>query len=114
VRGHIVCASIGQAGVENANSLLGFFEHARDGWLTKSTEESRPLWALARRIETGSKPAALRLNIGTDRAVSERLQEIPGDRTREGIPVTFQIWDISRLKRIQEARNVRDEWTFRF
>ena len=89
--------------------LLGFFEHARDGWLTRSTEESRPLWGLARRIETGSKPAALRLSIVTDRMVSERLREIPADQTREGIPVTFQIWDISRLKRIQEARNVRDD-----
>ena len=89
--------------------LLGFFEQARDGWITKNTEESRPLWALARRIETGGKPAALRLNILTDRLVSERLREIPGEATREGVPVTFQIWDITRLKRIHEARNVRDD-----
>lgn len=89
--------------------LLGFFQQARDGWITKNTEESRPLWALARRIETGGKPAALRLNILTDRLVSERLREIPGEATREGVPVTFQIWDITRLKRIHEARNVRDD-----
>ena len=89
--------------------LLGFFEQARDGWLTKNTEESRPLWALARRIETNGRPAALRLNILTDRMISERLREIPGDQTREGVPVTFQIWDITRLKRIHEAQNVRDD-----
>lgn len=64
--------------------LLGFFEHARDGWLTRSTEESRPLWGLARRIETGSKPAALRLSIVTDRMVSERLREIPPIRPGRG------------------------------
>jgi hypothetical protein len=89
--------------------LLGFFEQARNGWLTKNTEESRPLWALARRIETGGKPFALRLNILTDRMVNERLRDIPGDVTQEGVPVTFQIWDMSRLKRIHEARNVRDD-----
>jgi hypothetical protein len=89
--------------------LLGFFEQARDGWLTRNIEESRPLWALARMIETGGRPAALRLNVLTDRMVSERLREIPGEQTREGVPVTFQIWDITRLKRIHEARNVRDD-----
>lgn len=89
--------------------LLGFFEQARNGWLTKNTEESRPLWALARRIETSGRPAALRLNVLTDRMVSERLRDIPGELTQEGVPVTFQIWDISRLKRIHEARNVRDD-----
>jgi hypothetical protein len=89
--------------------LMGVFEQSRDGWLTKHTEESRPIWALARRIETGSRPAALRLNVFTDRMVSERLREIPPDQTREGIPTTFQIWDVSRLKRIHEAHNVRDD-----
>ncbi len=89
--------------------LVGFFEQAREGWLTRNIEESRPLWALARMIETGGKPAALRLNVLTDRMVSERLREIPGEQTREGVPITFQIWDITRLKRIHEAHNVRDD-----
>ena len=89
--------------------LMGFFEQARSGWLTKNTEESRPLWALARRVETSGKPSAVRLNILTDRMVSERVRDIPGEQTAEGVPVTFQIWDITRLKRIHEARNVRDD-----
>ena len=89
--------------------LLGVFEQARDGWLTANIEESRPLWALARRIQTGSRPAALRLHVLTDRPMSERLREIRADRTREGVPVTFQIWDVTRLKRIHEARSVRDD-----
>jgi hypothetical protein len=91
------------------NRLLGVFEQARDGWLTRQIEESRPLWALARRLETGSKPSAVRLHVITDRIVSERLREIPPDNSREGIGVTFQIWDISRLHRIHEARNARDD-----
>ncbi|MGE4048152.1 MAG: AIPR family protein [Acetobacteraceae bacterium] len=89
--------------------LLGVFEQARDGWLAANIEESRPLWALARRVQTEGKPAALRLHVLTDRPTSERLREIKGDRTREGIPVTFQIWDVTRLKRIHEARSVRDD-----
>jgi AIPR protein len=91
------------------NRMLGFFEQARDGWLTKNTEESRPLWALARQIETSGRPAALRLNVLTDRMVSERLREIPGDQSSEGVPITFQIWDISRLKRIHDAQSARDD-----
>ena len=109
--GEAMPSSLGlsEARDQGFNRLLGFFEQAREGWLTKNTEESRPMWALARRIETSGKPAAVRLNILTDRMVSERLTEIASDQTREGIPVTFQIWDISRLKRIHEARNVRDD-----
>lgn len=36
----------------------------------------------------------------------------PGDPPQvssEGIPITFQIWDVTRLKRIHEARNARDD-----
>lgn len=89
--------------------LMGVYEQARDGWLTANIEASRPLWALARRIQTGSRPTALRLNVVSDRSVHERLREIPGDETRDKTPVTFQIWDISRLKRIHEAASVRDD-----
>ncbi len=89
--------------------LIGVFEQSRDGWLVANTEESRPLWALARRIQTGGRPSALRLHVLTDRPLSERLREIKGDRTREDIPVTFQIWDVTRLKRIHEARSARDD-----
>jgi hypothetical protein len=89
--------------------MLAVFEQARDGWLAANIEESRPLWALARRVQTGGKPAALRLHVLTDRPLSERVRDIKADRTREGIPVTFQIWDITRLKRIHDAGSVRDD-----
>ncbi|MCW3476751.1 AIPR family protein [Limobrevibacterium gyesilva] len=91
------------------NRLTGVFEQARDGWLTRNIEESRPLWALARRIETSGKPAALRLSILTDRPMSERIRAIPSGLTNEQIPVTYQIWDLTRLKRIHEAQNARDD-----
>jgi hypothetical protein len=91
------------------NRILGVFEQSRDGWLTNNIEESRPLWALARRIQTMPLPAALRVHVLTDRPISERLREIAGERSREGVPITFQIWDITRLKRIHDALNVRDD-----
>jgi hypothetical protein len=91
------------------NRLLGVFEQAREGWLTENIEESRPLWALARQIQSASLPPALRLHVLTDRPISERLREIAGQQTRENVPVTFQIWDVTRLKRIHDALSVRDD-----
>jgi hypothetical protein len=90
--------------------LMGVFEQARSGWLTQrgNIEESRPIWALARRIEM-TQESAVRLHVLTDRAISERLREIPSQQTSEGIPVTFQIWDVTRLQRIHEAGSIRDD-----
>jgi hypothetical protein len=105
----VAAITLTDAREQGFNRLLGVFEQARDGWLTSNIEESRPLWALAKRIESASRPAALRLHVVTDRPISERLREIPPTETREGIPVTFQIWDVTRLKRIHEAQNARDD-----
>jgi hypothetical protein len=91
------------------NRLEGVFDQARSGWLTTNIEESRPLWRLANRIHAERLPTALRLHVLTDRPISERLREIPGGTTREGVPISYQIWDLTRLKRIQEARSVRDD-----
>ena len=101
--------AFGEAGEQGFNRLLGVFEQARDGWLGRSIEESRPLWSLARRIEREVRPAALRLHVLSDRCLSERVRAIPDGATREQVPVTFQIWEITRLKRIHDARNVRDD-----
>jgi hypothetical protein len=91
------------------NRVLAVFEQSRDGWLTENIEESRPLWALGRRIRSAPLPTALRVHVLTDRPISERLREIPGEQTRENVPVTFQIWDVTRLKRIHDAFSVRDD-----
>jgi hypothetical protein len=91
------------------NRLLGVFEQSRDGWLAANIEESRPLWALAKQIEKSSKLTALRLHVLSDRMISERLRAIPVDTTREGIPVTFQIWDVTRLLRIHDAQGTSDD-----
>ena len=91
------------------NRMEGLYEQARSGWLTANIEESRPLWALARDIERGPRPAALRLHVVTDRRISERLKEIKPGETSDGVPIEYQIWDVSRLLRIHEARSARDD-----
>ena len=105
----VASLTLTEARDQGFNRLLGVYEQAREGWLTENIEESRPLWALARHIQVAPKPTALRLNVVSDRPVNERLREIAGDETREKVPVTFQIWDISRLKRIHDAASVRDD-----
>lgn len=91
------------------NRLINVFECSRDGWLGTNIEESRPLWALARRLERAESFSALRLHVITDRCVSDKLRELPSEETKEGLPITFQIWDVTRLKRIHEARSARDD-----
>jgi len=91
------------------NRLLNVFECSRDGWLGSNIEESRPLWALAKRLERAERFSAIRLHVISDRCVSDKLRELPPDNTKEGLPITFQIWDVIRMKRIHEARSARDE-----
>lgn len=88
--------------------LIAFYEHARDGWITQNVEESRPAWSLADRIRRG-KYSAVRLHILTDRPLSQRVKSIPDEELAGGLLATFQIWDLTRLKRIHEAANVRDD-----
>jgi hypothetical protein len=101
--------SLTDARTNGFGRMRGLFDQARDGWLTSSIEESRPLFSLARRIQTGDKLTALRLHVLTDRAISERLREISPEETTDGIPVTFQVWDVTRLKRVHDARSVRSD-----
>lgn len=101
--------NLSDARTEGFNRLTGTYEQARSGWITNAVEESRPIWALARRIQTGRVPSALRLHVVTDRIISDRLKAIPSETTSDGVPITFQIWDVSRLKRIHDAAGLRDD-----
>lgn len=91
------------------NRLINLFELSREGWLGRNIEESRPLWALSRRIEKSDALSAVRLHIVSDRCISERIKELQAESSKEGCPITFQIWDITRLKRIHEASSARDD-----
>ncbi len=101
--------SLAEARDRGFNRALGVYETARSGWLAANIEESRPLWALAQQIGGTGRPSALRLHVLSDRCLSERVREIPGDATSDDVPITFQIWDVTRLKRVHEAKNARDD-----
>ena len=91
------------------NRLTNVYEQARDGWLSANIEESRPLAELANRIHSFGTFSAVRLHVLTDRPISERLREIPQDHTKGDVPITFQIWDTTRLRRIHDAVSIRDD-----
>ncbi len=101
--------TLSEARDQGFNRILAVFEQARSGWLARSIEESRPLWALARRVERNARPSRLRLHIVTDRPISERIREIPATVADDETQVTYQIWDLTRFKRIHEAHNARDD-----
>lgn len=88
--------------------LTAFYEHARTGWVTQNVEESRPAWSLADLIRRRNF-SAVRMHILTDRPLSQRVKAIPDARLEDGALVTFQVWDLTRLKRIHDAANVRDD-----
>ncbi|NBC33546.1 MAG: hypothetical protein GVY13_12805 [Alphaproteobacteria bacterium] len=88
--------------------LLAFHDHARDGWITQHVEESRPAWSLADLIRRGHY-SVVRLHILTDRPLSQRVKSIPDEVLDGGVLATFQVWDLTRLKRIHEASNLRDD-----
>ncbi|MCR9256474.1 MAG: AIPR family protein [Alphaproteobacteria bacterium] len=88
--------------------LRNFLDAAQAGWVRDNIEESRPAWALAQLIRRRNF-SAVRLHILTDRPLSERLKSIPDDTTEDGAVITFQIWDLTRLKRIHDALSVRDD-----
>ena len=88
--------------------LMAVYENARSGWLSANIEESRPLWSLAMSIRD-TRPSAIRLHILSDRPLSERVKSIPDGQAEDGTLVAFQVWDLTRLKRIHDAMNVRDD-----
>ncbi len=100
--------TLGEAHDQGFGRLLSLYDAARSGWLSANIEESRPLWSLAGAIMR-SHYSALRLNILSDRALSERVREIPDDTTTDGTLITFQVWDVTRLKRIHDAASIRDD-----
>lgn len=51
----------------------------------------------------------IRTQVLSDRPISELVREIPPESTSDGVTVTFEIWDLLRLKRIHDALNARDD-----
>ncbi|MBB3139258.1 AIPR family protein [Halomonas organivorans] len=85
-----------------------FFEASISKGLAADLELTSPEYGLARQI-TDRKGAIrrLRLTLFSERSLSERIKELP-DSVVADIPVTYQIWDISRLHRQRSSRSHKE------
>lgn len=88
--------------------LISFFEASAKKNLADELEVTSPAYGLSRQIhDRFNAIQKLNLTLVSERVLSERLKEIP-DTEIGNIPVTHQIWDISRLERQRSARNHKE------
>jgi len=88
--------------------VANFFEASISKGLAGELELTSPEYGLARQIgERKSAIHRLRLTLFSERSLSERIKELP-DSEVAGIPVSHQIWDISRLHRQRSSRSHKE------
>ena len=88
--------------------VANFFEASISKGLAGELELTSPEYGLARQI--ADRKAAirrLRLTLFSERSLSERIKELP-DSEVAGIPVSHQVWDISRLHRQRSSRSHKE------
>lgn len=100
--------------VSTFKRLTNFFEASRTKELFKELEETSPEYGLARQI-ADRKGLVRRINcyLVSERALSERLQTLESDEVA-GVPVTYHIWDISRLQRQRSSRGQKEPLDINF
>lgn len=88
--------------------LCNFLKASKENKLFQDLEETSPEYGLAREIhDRGRLIRRANLFLLSERALSDRLQSL--DETEiSGIPVSFHIWDMSRLQRQQSARGHKE------
>jgi len=88
--------------------LTKFFEASKNKELFKDLEETAPEYGLSRQI-FDRRRAIIKVNffLFSERALSGRIKTIEDDET-SGIPVSYHIWDISRLQRQQNSRGHKE------
>ncbi|WP_133490395.1 AIPR family protein [Alcanivorax sp. 24] len=88
--------------------VTNFFEASVSKGLAGELELTSPEYGLARQIaDRKGAIRRLRLFIFSERSLSERIRELP-DTEVAGIPVSHQIWDISRLHRQRSSRSHKE------
>ncbi|PSJ45987.1 AIPR family protein [Zobellella taiwanensis] len=94
--------------------VTNFFEASISKGLSGELEITSPEYGLARQIaDRKGAIRRLRLTLFSERSLSERIKELP-DSVVTGIPVSYQIWDISRLHRQRSARSHKEPLDFDF
>lgn len=107
---HLVSvASLSKTNVDAAFKRLSkFLEVSKDGSLVNELDISSPEYALARLIS--DRAAGLRkvnMFLISERVLSESVKSLE-DGEVAGLPVSYQVWDLSRLKRQREARGQKE------
>lgn len=85
-----------------------FYIASAQGGLASELEVTAPEYGLAQEI-ADRKEGLRKLNLFllSERALSERLKELP-DSVVEGIPASYQIWDMTRLERLRSSQNQKE------
>lgn len=88
--------------------VANFFEASISKGLAGELELTSPEYGLARQIaDRKGAIRRLRLTLFSERSLSERIKELP-DSEVAGIPVSHQVWDISRLHRQRSSRSHKE------
>ena len=88
--------------------LANFFEASLERQLFRELEETSPGYGLARQI-SDRKALIYKVNffLLSERCLSDRLQTIEETKIA-GLPVTYHVWDISRLHRQTSSRGHKE------
>ncbi|TNE78046.1 MAG: AIPR family protein [Gammaproteobacteria bacterium] len=102
-------ASLTRTDVDAAfKRVSNFFEASINKGLAAELELTSPEYGLARQIaDRKGDIRRLRLTLLSERSLSERIKEITDSVVVE-IPVSYQVWDISRLHRQRSSRSHKE------
>jgi len=102
-------ATLTKTDVETAfRRLSGFLDASLRGKLYQELDVTTPEYDLARQLfDRRSSIRRVECYLLSERTLSDRFQDLD-DVIVEGIPVTRQIWDISRLQRQQSSRGHKE------
>ena len=94
--------------------LTSFFEASLGKDLAKELEITSPEYGLARQIaDRKGQIRRINLILVSERTLSDRIQKMP-DAELYGVPVSYHIWDISRLFRQRSSRSHKEALDLNF
>lgn len=94
--------------------LMSFYLKTINSALFESLEESSPGYGLSSEIfDRKGNITKVNLYILSDRVMSDRVKSFENDSINDTL-FTYHIWDVSRLKRLQESKSGREEITIDF
>lgn len=102
-------ASLSGTEVDSAfKRVAKFFEASKSKGLFKDLEETAPEYGLSRQIyDRGRAIRKVNFYLFSERALSSRVSAIE-DGEVSGVPVSYYIWDVSRLQRQQSSRGHKE------